>query len=525
MSYAVSRKQSRDAETIAAWRAHDNAGGSLPAPLAALTALLTGLLGTVVLPTSPNYDDSRKLFNPLFDPHPSIIAYCEVERDVALCLAFAQTHKLPFSVRAGGHSTAGYSGCDGMIIDVGELGDICVEADQNTATVGSGCNFARLNAVLDQYALHVPGGDCGDVRVGGYMQGGGFGFTSRMFGMNCDHVIEVRVMLWDGRVVTANETENHDLWWAMRGGTGGNFGVLLTVQYRLQRPGDMFGFAIRWSLSGDAHRAAAIEALMCLQAKYMRGADFPAFGAQVMLGMQSDKPDMSDPEPWLLVRGLHVGTQAEGQAALQPLLTISGADLQWSCMGPYNDVHQLLMSKPHTIPQLNLKMTNEIKRSRYVARDLARADWLKIIEQWSKAPNRYALFAMELYGGAINAYPRESSAFIHRDVAFDAFIEIFWYDDGGGQPSEIWLDDATTEMDPFWNGHVYQNYPSGAEPDYRANYWGDAFPALLAVKLKYDPRTLFNFAQAILPPNGVTVAAPVWPPKVVAALTQPISYR
>lgn len=525
MSYTVSRKQIRDAEQIAAWRQLRDAGKLLPGPFDAIVSLQTSLLGVVVLPTDANYDISRKLFNPLFDPHPSIIAYCEHEPDVAVCLAYAQANKLAFTVRAGGHSTAGYSGCDGMIIDVGHLDDVCIDARSKTAMVGAGCPFDKLNHLLDQYGLHVPGGDCSDVRVGGYMQGGGFGFTSRMLGMNCDNVLEVRVMLWDGRIVTANPRKNQDLWWAVRGGTGGNFGVLLTVRYRLHRPGDMLAFAIRWPLSSDANRDNAVEAMLCLQAKYMRSGDYPAFGGQVMLGMQDDSTDFSMPRPWLLLRGLHIGTRAAGEQALRPLLAVPDAELQWTCHGSYNHVHPLLLSKPHTIPQLFHKMTDEIKRSRYVSRDLAADEWKTIITRWTGAPNRYACVALELYGGAINAYPKEDSAFIHRDAAFDAFMEIFYYDLTAGQPSGVWLENLCGDMRQFWNGQIYQNYPSGDEPDYRANYWGDAFPALLAVKLKYDPNTVFNFPQAILPRDATPPPAPSWPPKVVAALAQPINYR
>lgn len=527
MSYMVSRKQARDEAAITAWRLFHEAGGKLPLTLDTLEGLQSGMLGRIVLPSSADYDASRKLFNPLFDIRPSIIAYCDVENDVRLCLQTALAANMAFTVRAGGHSTAGYSGSTGMVIDVGGIDDVCVDAGSMTATVGAGCSFGKLNSALDQYGLHVPGGGCSDVRVGGYMQGGGYGFTSRVFGMNCDNVLEVRVMLWDGTVVTANEQKNHDLWWAIRGGTGGNFGVLLTVRYRLHKLGDVLAFAIRWPLA-DQNDLGAVQGFLCLQAQFMKSGHFPGFSGQLMIGMQSDAPpDHPDPHPWLLLRGMHVGTQAEGQAALRPLLATASAELQWSRTGSYNALVGPLMSQPHTIPQLNPKlgMTYEIKRSRYVANDIPSTGWQSIVAQWKSAPNRFALVALELYGGAINALPRDNSAFIHRDVAFDAFTEIFWYDPAEADPAQHWLDASCTVLEPFWNGHVYQNYPSGAEPDYRSNYWGEAFDALLAVKRKFDPHTAFTFPQAILP-RDTTPAAPVnAPPRVADALAKPTDYR
>jgi hypothetical protein len=502
MVYLLSKKRGRDAALLADWRRRDPAMlAKLALPHEAIEWLQHRLRGHIVLPGDPTYDASRKLFNPLYDPHPALIAYCVVEQDIRHCLEMVHTHKIPFRIRSGGHSTAGYSGGDGMIID-----------------------FGKLNAVLEPYGLHLPTGECEDVHVSGFMQGGGYGFTSRKFGIQCDHVLEVRVMLHDGRIVRATESHNHDLWWAVRGGTGGNFGVLLTIRYRLHRLGPVWGWAIAWPLKTAADRIQATEAMMALQKDFMRQGVPDDMTAQVQICNQSDWADGSDRAPWLLIRGMYLGPAAEGEKLLKPLLATPGARLQFTRTGTFRELNTYLLSQPHEIPQLppDGGMPKEDKQARFVARDLTPTEWQEIFDFFVTSPNPWSYMCLELYGGAINAYPAESSAFIHRNVAFSAFLDVFWYYETDKPAAEKFLTDWCTLMDRFSNGHIYQNYPSPDVPDYRSNYFGAAFPALLAVKRKYDPHTTFTFEQAIKPRHGTPEEKPVWPPRVIAALAEPI---
>jgi FAD/FMN-containing dehydrogenase len=520
MPYTLSAKKTRDATLIAQWSA------AQPASLADLKTLQTALRGHIVLPTDPTYDSARKLFNPLFDPHPAMIVYCDVEQDIALALAYARDHHMPVRVRAGGHSTAGFSAGPGMVIDVSLMDDVCVDAAKATASVGPGCTFGKLNSVLDMYGLHVPGGDCAGVCVAGFMQGGGYSFTSRAFGMNCDNVLQVRMMLADGRIVTANRTQNHDLWWAVRGGTGGNFGILLNIVYRLHRLGDIFGFSITWPLTEPPDRDRAAQALMLVQENYLRSGAPPQMALRPMIGYQSTKPDRSDPLPYLLIRGVFVGSADQGSAGIAPLLALDGATLQYTKVGRYSELDSYLMSVPRNLPELDPKrgMTDELKDSRYVERDLRPEDWRSLLDFFISTPNRWSFLLMEVYGGAINAFPREDSAFIHRSAAFSLYLDVFYYPDDNKDACSRYLQDFRSLMAPWWNGRIYQNYPTEDAPDFRRNYWGEAFPALLAVKQKYDPDNFFTFPQAIAPDPAAPPPAPTWPDKVVEATRHPIVY-
>ena len=229
-------------------------------PQDAIDELKAVIAGEIVLPPDAGYNAARRLQNPRSTRTFSAIIYCAREEDIRHCLAAVRRFAVEFRVRSGGHSTAGYSASDGVLIDVGRIDQIAVDAVQKTAVAGCGCKLPRLISEIGQHRLDLPLGGGSTVRIGGFVQGGGWGLTSRLFGMNCDSMIEARIMLANGRIVLADETTNYDLWWAMRGGTGGNFGVLLTAKNALHETPDLTSWEVRWELGKPGSSAWLNEA-------------------------------------------------------------------------------------------------------------------------------------------------------------------------------------------------------------------------------------------------------------------------
>ena len=499
---------------------------------AQLKAAQTQLRGYIVLPGEPAYNADRMLFNPLFDAYPSMIVYCMVESDVAIALQLAQQGSAPFTLRSGGHCTAGFSAGAGVLIDVSNLNSVYIDTDAPSATVGCGLNFGDFRAALAPYGLHVPGGECDDVCIGGYVQGGGYGFTSVTYGMNCDNVESMRVMLADGSIVTANGGQNADLWWAVRGGTGGNFGVLLTVTYQLRPLGNVFGWAIIWPLSNEQEIANAVAGLMLLQQQYMRTAASPNLNIQVSLcyqpGILGGLPLPPAPMyPYLMVRGIWVGNAEDGTAAIASLSASPGAVVQWTDETDFDTLNASLLNVPYGMPcfATGTPMPFEDKASRIVSRDWSAAEWRSLLDYFVTTPNPYSYFYMEFYGGAINAYPAWGSAFVHRDAVFNAVLDVFWWQEADRAASQAFLGGWMDLMEPLYNGHVYQNYPRLDDPNYAYKYWGDAQASLWDVKQKYDPGNVFTFAQAVTPVlvSGAlgNTNSPI-PESHLAALAQPI---
>jgi FAD/FMN-containing dehydrogenase len=441
------------------------------------------------------YDKSRAQYDPAYSEYPLVVGYAQMAAHVEWLLTFARLLKTPFPVscRSGGHNTAGYSVLpNGVVIDMSLFTQIQINEAAKTATVGPGVNFASFNTELDRYGLHTPGGDCQDVCMGGYMQGGGYGLTSREFGMNCDNVTAFTMMTYDSagaHIVTASPTQNPQLFWAVRGGTGNQFGVLLDVTYQLYPLGPIWGFGIKWMDLNDAPAA-----LLAMQNGLMKTGASPKIGYMSVIMVQD-----GDTEPSLGMWGLFDGSRTDGLAQLQPLLSLHGAKLVFDKVSSYLDLDANMFPNPN-LPKGFKPPPPEVKQSAYIDKPIDLAGWTAIVQHFATRLNDTSAVILEPYGGAINSYAGEN-AFIHRDVYMDLFVDSFFFKPDEWDAANAWLDGYMKIIEPYSNGQQYQNYPRRNTADYPKAFWGDAYPALQRVKAQYDPLNVFQFPMGIHPPG------------------------
>src|SRR5579859_3502278 len=218
------------------------------APTAAdWNALRGDLDGQLIRPGEHYYPTARLLFDPRFDGiRPAGIAYCANPHDVATCLAFARGHVVPIAARSGGHSYAGWSSTSGLIIDVTAMRSIRYDSGSGLAQVGAGTFLIDLYSTLAAQGVTVPGGSCPNVGIAGLTLGGGVGVVSRAYGLTCDNLDSVQIVTADGAVRTCDSSRNSDLYWASRGGGGGNFGVATSFTFRTHRAADLVLFFLSW---------------------------------------------------------------------------------------------------------------------------------------------------------------------------------------------------------------------------------------------------------------------------------------
>src|SRR5947209_4397597 len=194
---------------------------------ATLQELREAVRGDILTPVDDGYDEARRIWNGAHDDRrPALVARCAGAADVIAALGFARANDLEIAVRGGGHSLPGFSTCDGgMVIDLSPMADVHVDSLARRATVGGGAVWADVDHETQAHALATTGGLVSTTGVAGFTLGGGIGWTMRKFGLACDNLVGAEVVLADGRLVHASESENQDLLWGLRGG-GGNFGIV-----------------------------------------------------------------------------------------------------------------------------------------------------------------------------------------------------------------------------------------------------------------------------------------------------------
>ena len=461
----------------------------LTIPAKRLAGFESMVCGKIVYPWSEGYDEDRQEFNNVYPAFPALIVYVVCYTDLRYCLDLAKEFTLQVAVRSGGHSLADYSVCDGLVIDMSALKSVCVDTSTNTVVVEAGCKFEDFVPKIEQYGYHVPTGGCPTVAIAGFMMGGGYSLTSRIFGMNCDCVLEVMVLLANGKIVVANENQNEDLFWAIRGGTGGNFGILLTVKYQLFPLGNIWGIKMTWDIDPDPTTAAKV--IFTIQQQYLANNNHPNLGIETVLS--ADDSGIKK----VFFCACFIGNESEFNQTLQPLLSIPGYTIVTKPYGKYSDVNQKVLDGTPDLPE-GIKAYS---RCAYIENPLSENDWLNILNFFrDKAPNKYSMIDLECYGGKINNTPESTNAFIHRHVLMDFYCDGFFSEKTNDQKkNEEWITSLFNFMATYTNGHSYQNYPNRNQTDFRWAYWGKYYNLLVLIKQKYDPDNFFHYQQSIGP--------------------------
>ncbi|MEQ1729081.1 MAG: FAD-binding oxidoreductase, partial [Vicinamibacterales bacterium] len=221
----------------------------------AVSALQGQLRGQLLRPSDEGYDAARTIWNGMIDRRPALIARCVGVGDVVACVNVAREHRLPLSVKGGGHNIAGLALCnDGLVIDLSPMRGVWVDPVARVARAQGGCLLGDLDRETQLHGLAAVLGFVSNTGIAGLTLGGGFGYLTRRYGWASDNVLSMEVVTADGRVVRASEQEHPDLFWGLRGGSG-NFGVVTSFEYRLYPVGpEIFGGVIAWA----AHDAEAV---------------------------------------------------------------------------------------------------------------------------------------------------------------------------------------------------------------------------------------------------------------------------
>ena len=204
--------------------------------------LANELRGGLSLPGMPEYESRRRVWNGAIDRRPLAIAHCADADDVVRAVRFAALHRVPMSIRGGGHNVAGSAVRDeALMLDLRGLNAVEVAPDR--VRIGGGALWREVDVATQPHGLATTGGMISSTGVGGYTLGGGVGWLMRRCGLAVDNLIAADVVLADGSHVRATAETEPDLFWALRGG-GGGFGVVTSYEFRLHPVGNVLAGAL-----------------------------------------------------------------------------------------------------------------------------------------------------------------------------------------------------------------------------------------------------------------------------------------
>jgi FAD/FMN-containing dehydrogenase len=449
--------------------------------------LARALEGPVYGRGTSGYARDHRVFNRRFEKAaPLAVAEPESVADVEACVSWAKRYGIRLAPRSGGHSYAGYSTGNGVLqVDMRRMAGVHLDSGSKTATIGPGAPLMRVYTGLAARGVTIPAGSCPTVGVGGLALGGGHGLASRKLGLTTDNLTEVGLVLADGTHVTANATTNPDLFWACRGGGGGNFGIATSLRFRVHRVSQATRFFVSWPWrQADSVFAAwqewAPDAPDEVNSVLNLSSDRTIHCAGEYLGGSRSKlRDLL--RPVTRVGSPSVSMHTESYLDVQRWLAGCGGKSVSGCLA-YTP--QFFSAKSHYL--------------RHAVPSGGRAAILRRIEHARALPGGAALL-LDAYGGAINRVAPDATAFVHRGERVSAQLFASWGSAGAGGAMLGWLRDLHSAMKPYASGFAYQNYIDADLEEWQHAYYGSNFDELVAVKARYDPGELFHFRQSIPP--------------------------
>lgn len=429
---------------------------------------------------------------------PSAIAMCAGPADVQACIAWARQEDRPFAVRSGGHSYAGFSTTEGLLIDVKPMNRVAVDLEAGLVTVAGGASNQDMADALRGTGHAVPSGRCPTVGTSGLVLGGGWGFSATHFGLTCDSLRATEVVTADGLLRRASEVrgENSDLFWAARGGGGGNFGVHTDFTFALDPVGHVTTFNIAW----PAERQ--VEVMLALQRIQRDNATMLSTRSKIAPA-HPGVPDRRDLRAQTL--GIYWGTPQDLRQVMAPAFSVLKPDLaQINHLDYWSARDYLATDDPTGLYDM---------RSSYV-RDGLTGEALETMLAWMtrwpggsvRQDNLGILFAV---GGRVKDKRPTDTAYVHREADFIFEMETSW---APIDPPDVvarqqaWLAEYFAAMQTFVTPRSYVNFPSRDLPNWARAYYGENLERLQAIKRQVDPGNAFRFPQSI-PPASATARA------------------
>jgi FAD/FMN-containing dehydrogenase len=450
-------------------------------PESVLQKLRASFRGQSFCPGDAGYDEARTIPNAMINRRPAMIVRCAGAADVIACVRAAREHDLVVSVRGGGHSIAGKAVCeDGLMIDMSGMKGIRVDPQRRTVRAQTGLKLGEFDRETQAFGLATTQGVVPTVGIAGLTLGGGWGQLHGKYGLAVDNVIGADVVTADGRFLVANASENADLFWGIRGGSG-NFGIVTAIEYQLHEVGPVFGGAVFYP---------AAQAREVLHFWREFAADSPD-----ELVTQGGSFRLPDGVPVFGIAACYCGAVGDGEKILKPLRTFVCplAD----ALSPMNYIQIQSMFESFFPPGRHV-----YTRSNFL-RDLSDEAIETMVQYVAKSPSPYTFAPfVEHWNGKATRVAATDTAFPHRKYSWNLLAWSMWTDPSETEKNVQWTRECCEAMRPYSVAGAYGNYVTDEGEAIAREAYGCNYDRLVAIKNKYDPSNFFRMNHNIKPSHS-----------------------
>ena len=442
------------------------------------TCNFDGLTGRVVTPDDPYYHELRQVYNRAVQKFPLAIVYCRDQDDVINAVLWSRKYHISLRIRNGGHNYEGYStGNNVLDIDLSEMNQLTIDEDAHLLHVQGGVTNKQLYEFVSSKGYPFPGGTCPSVGVSGYALGGGFGLSCRYFGLGCDSLLEISMVNYEGRIINASSQENADLFWACRGAGGGNFGVIISMTFRLP---------------SKVNKVTLID-IRYLHSDWLKDAD------QRVTLVSRIYNDICEGLA-IIARGIFYGPPEAALGIIAPLLELGGVK--------YSLKYVTFLEAVTIIGDFYPPFEKFKSASRFALRDFNSCESFKLaglIKERAEG-SVYASISLYALGGKVAEVDADETAFYYRNASFIVWLDTVFEEHKC--KNAAWIAEKFSYLESVTKGS-YVNFPYACLPCHLEEYYGTHVCRLKKVKKKYDPFNIFTFPQGIGGLYGTDFTAPI----------------
>ncbi|MCR6030115.1 FAD-binding protein [Nocardioides sp. zg-579] len=460
--------------------------------LSGAAAFQKAFRGDIITPSSASYEDARKVWNGDIDRRPLAVVRPTNDQDVSAALQFAQEAGVPLAIKGAGHSYAGHSMVEkGITIDMWNFQQAEADLANHRVKAGGGARLGAVDNALVPHGQVMPAGVVSHTGMPGLALGGGVGYNSRSFGLTCDQFIRLKVVLLTGEVVHASETENPDLFWALRGG-GGNFGVVTEFECRTHDLGPYTWGFLAYPSSQSVEISEAVIELARTAPR--------AFGVSISYGIPAQKFGLSVPESrdtLVTVMVYHRGTPEDD--IIKKVKAIGKPLLDTVEINDFLTLQTMSDEKAKAGIGWYMKSgyTKEVKRDLLEWMSEASVDYTLNV---SSPHVERDIYTLQLLGGAIQDTPEEATAYTGREAQWHSAVECGFTTPAERERIVSWIQESWKTNSSYFDmdaSYVNLNTDDGDEPVKKI--FGAKYARLQEIKSTYDPNNVLALNWNIKP--------------------------